>query len=184
MWSGSSSASPEKRLCRPCRRARVGGQTSAELEAVRYRRRVEKTVPRPCAWCGGEFRSSTRGVLCCSLTCAQLRRNAEGRGVRKYATEAERAAAELERWQRKNRRRRALKRGARSEPYSLAEIAERDRFCCGICSSLVDMTLRAPDRWSATVDHVVPIVLGGDDLRSNVQLAHFGCNSRKGMKVA
>lgn len=87
-------------------------------------------------------------------------------------------------WQRKNRRRRALKRKAKSERYDLTEIAERDRFTCGICSTPVNMLLRRPDRWSPTIDHVVPISAGGDDTRANVQLAHFGCNSRKGAKVA
>jgi 5-methylcytosine-specific restriction endonuclease McrA len=130
------------------------------------------------------FTASSVKVRSCSGTCGQLLRNAEGRGVGQFKTAEEREAARQAMWQRKNRRRRALKRKAKSERYDLAEIAERDGFTCGICSTPVNMLLRRPDRWSPTIDHVVPIAAGGDDTRANVQLAHFGCNSRKGAKVA
>lgn len=146
----------------------------------RERRRVRK----PCEQCGAVFTASSVKVRSCSGTCGQLLRNAEGRGVGQFKTAEEREAARQAMWQRKNRRRRALKRKAKSERYDLAEIAERDGFTCGICSTPVNMLLRRPDRWSPTIDHVVPIAAGGDDTRANVQLAHFGCNSRKGAKVA
>lgn len=184
MWRGKGSASPEARLCHPCRRARKVGLSVPELEALRYQARKESLPSRSCGWCTTEFRSTTSDVRCCSGRCAQLLRNAEGRGYRVYQTADEQRAARVERWQKKNRRRRALKRGARSEVYSLEEIASRDEFRCGICSDEVDMALRCPDRGAPTIDHVVPIAAGGDDLRENVQLAHFACNSRKGARVA
>jgi 5-methylcytosine-specific restriction endonuclease McrA len=31
-----------------------------------------------------------------------------------------------------------------------------------------------------TIDHLLPLCDGGDDVRANVQLAHFLCNSRRG----
>lgn len=86
-------------------------------------------------------------------------------------------------WQGRNRRRRAALRGVPSEPYTLAEIAERDGFCCRLCDVPVDMGLPWPDRWSASIDHAIPLVLGGHDTRANVQLAHLVCNSRKGASL-
>jgi 5-methylcytosine-specific restriction endonuclease McrA len=41
------------------------------------------------------------------------------------------------------------------------------------------MDLAVPHRRAPTVDHIVPLANGGHDVRVNVQLAHFGCNSRK-----
>lgn len=187
LWSGKSSADPSRRLCRPCRRARASvtlGMSAEEEAAARYVARKESTAERACAWCRSGFKSTDAAVRCCSLSCAQRLRNAEGRGRRTYETIDDRRDAQLRVWQQKNRRRRALKRGAASEPYTLEEIAERDEFLCGICAGPVDMGLRCPDRQAPTIDHVVPIVAGGDDTLANVQLAHFGCNSRKGARVA
>jgi hypothetical protein len=81
--------------------------------------------------------------------------------------------------QRERRARRARKLGVPSEPYTLAEIAARDRFRCGICRSKVDMARVFPHPEAPTVDHIVPLARGGDDMRANLQLAHFLCNSRK-----
>lgn len=169
LWRSHSSA--QNPVCRACRAAR----------------RPEKRVrpERACEKCGATFRpSSGRKIRTCSLSCGQALRWDEGRtpwggrlapGVISPAT--------TERWQRKNRRRRALKRGAAHEPYSLAEIAERDGYQCGICGEQVSMTLRCPELMAPTIDHVFPIAAGGDDTPANVQLAHFTCNSRKGARV-
>ena len=50
---------------------------------------------------------------------------------------------------------------------------------CGLCGEPVDLAIkRGPTQ--ATLDHIVPQSLGGGCERSNLQLAHRGCNSRKG----
>jgi 5-methylcytosine-specific restriction endonuclease McrA len=103
------------------------------------------------------------------------KRKAPARGLSPEARERQRLY-----WQEKNRRRRALKRGGASEPYSTAEIAVRDDFLCGLCGESVPMTVKVPEPLAPTIDHIVPVSKGGDDTRSNVQLAHFLCNSIKG----
>jgi 5-methylcytosine-specific restriction endonuclease McrA len=42
------------------------------------------------------------------------------------------------------------------------------------------MTLVVPHLKVPTIDHIVPLADGGDDVKVNVQLAHFICNSIKG----
>ncbi|WP_363319959.1 HNH endonuclease [Nocardiopsis exhalans] len=79
-------------------------------------------------------------------------------------------------------RRRVRSREVQSEPYKLTEIAERDRGLCQLCGEGVAMNLAVPHPKAPTVDHIIPLSQGGDDLRANVQLAHFLCNSRKGAK--
>jgi hypothetical protein len=81
--------------------------------------------------------------------------------------------------ERGKRRRRALKAGAITEPYTLAEIAARDRNVCQLCRKRVAMTKQVPHPKAPVVDHVLPLAAGGDDTRANVQLAHFLCNSIK-----
>ena len=88
-----------------------------------------------------------------------------------------RAAVEAKR--RKRRAERARRRGVTHEPYTLAEIASRDRRTCQLCRRRVAMTKTVPHPKAPTIDHVLPIAAGGQDIRANVQLAHFECNWRK-----
>lgn len=84
--------------------------------------------------------------------------------------------------QRENRRRKAARRGVSHEPYTLAEIAKRDRRYCGLCHHRVAMTKAVPHPKAPTIDHIVPLADGGDDIKANVRLAHFLCNSRRGAR--
>ncbi len=55
---------------------------------------------------------------------------------------------------------------------------------CGICGRQVDFSKKFPDPWSATVDHIVPLVKGGDPANlENMQLAHLACNRLKSSKI-
>lgn len=71
------------------------------------------------------------------------------------------------------RRRAERLRKAKRAPIDREAIFERDGWLCGICGEPVE----AGD---ATLDHIVPISLGGADESSNVRLAHSLCNSRRG----
>jgi 5-methylcytosine-specific restriction endonuclease McrA len=76
-----------------------------------------------------------------------------------------------------NARRRAEKMGAREvSDVSLDEIIERDGDLCYLCGKETSVDDR-------TLDHVVPLILGGGHVPSNVRLAHRVCNSRKGSKL-
>lgn len=73
------------------------------------------------------------------------------------------------------------RRGVLHEPYTLEEIAARDRSRCGLCRGRVAMRLRVPHPKAPTIDHLIPVSEGGDDVKANVQLAHFACNTRRGV---
>ena len=81
------------------------------------------------------------------------------------------------------RRRRAREANVESEPYDRVAVFVRDGWTCQLCGEPVDPDLRAPDPASPSIDHVVPISLGGPDTFANVQLAHLGCNAAKGNRV-
>jgi 5-methylcytosine-specific restriction endonuclease McrA len=72
----------------------------------------------------------------------------------------------------KIKRKRAIA-GALVEPVNREVVAERDRWRCGICGKKV--TRRT---WS--LDHIVPLVDGGEHSYRNVTLAHRTCNSARG----
>lgn len=69
------------------------------------------------------------------------------------------------------------------EPFDAAEVAERDDWICQLCSRPIDPALSAPDPWSLTVDHIVPVSRDGHHSFENVQAAHWSCNSRKGNRA-
>jgi hypothetical protein len=153
--------------------------------------------PRSCAHCGTSH--TTARVRYCSDSCAQAASRA--RNLARYGKTVndadrcggcgervpfkrkrcdkckERAAREAKR--RKRRAEKARRRGVVHEKYTLAEIAQRDRRTCQLCRRRVAMTKPVPHPKAPTIDHVLPIAAGGQDVRANVQLAHFQCNWMK-----
>lgn len=167
---GEQAQRGRKRLrCDRCRNLVPDRRTYADRKAGR--------ATGTCEACGKEYTRHRRTQRWCSQSCAGPNRTGAGPrgGLSPEARERQRLY-----WQQKCRRRRAAKRGGASELYTLAEIAERDRFMCQLCGKRVAMKQGVPHPNAPTIDHVVPVSEGGDDTRANVQLAHFRCNSVKG----
>lgn len=61
-------------------------------------------------------------------------------------------------------------------------VFERDNWICKLCDQVIDSTLRFPDKMAATIDHIVPLALGGGHTYDNVQASHAACNYNKGDK--
>jgi len=80
------------------------------------------------------------------------------------------------------RERRHRKKDRFVESVSLGEIYLRDNGVCQLCGLKVNMNCRVPHPKSPTIDHIIPISLGGTHEQKNAQLAHFICNSRRGNK--
>jgi 5-methylcytosine-specific restriction endonuclease McrA len=71
-------------------------------------------------------------------------------------------------------KRRAIKRGVEHQPYTRREIYDRDDGHCRICGVALPYE---PNGFS--LDHIVPLVLGGPDTPANLQLTCQPCNRRK-----
>ena len=80
-------------------------------------------------------------------------------------------------------RRKRLLANAKSEPYLRESIFERDGWKCGLCGEQINPELRHPDPGFASIDHILPLSLGGDDTPANVQSAHLRCNLSKNNRV-
>jgi len=73
----------------------------------------------------------------------------------------------------RQRRRQALKRGATVRSIDLEAIKARDRMRCCICGKKVT------DK-DFSLDHTVPVSLGGAHSQENLRVAHLYCNIRRG----
>lgn len=132
----------------------------AKFCGMRCRGRFDNALPVkiPCAVCGQKFVPIGRASVC-SAECSRLRK----RSADNY--------------------RRSVMAGAEAERFSDLEIFERDKWRCGLCGGRVSKAFRYPDIGAATIDHILPIARGGGHTWSNVQLAHFGCNTKKGARL-
>ena len=127
---------------------------------------------RSCRDCGACLGEISRKLSCSD--CAEVRRRAKKARSRK---------AERERCTLTNHRKRARHYGVEYEPVRRADVCERDDWRCGICGLPIDPDLAYPDLLSASLDHRVPMALGGPHTYANCQAAHFICNSRKSHTV-
>lgn len=123
-------------------------------DAFWSRTRQLPVVVRSCAECAGGFSTARSSQRYCSIPCSRRTHRKDRERARKY--------------------------GVAYEPVSRRRVFERDRWRCGICKGKVDSRLSYPHDKSASLDHIVPMSLGGDHLYVNVQLAHLKCNVDKG----
>lgn len=80
-------------------------------------------------------------------------------------------------------RRKARKLSNVAEAYEYLDIFVRDDWTCQVCFYPIDPELKYPNPGFGTIDHVVPLVLGGSDTEDNVTAAHLVCNQRKGASL-
>lgn len=146
-----TSAPPERRRCRECQRSGP---------SYRPRQRVPAFVPQTltCPTCGEAFTQHRSQQKYCCI---------EHRPPQPGTRTAGRVAAS---------RRRRLRVATTWDGVTDAEIFERDRWMCGICRKRIGKKFRYPHPRSASIDHLLPLSLGGDDTALNKRAAHLGCN--------
>lgn len=128
--------------------------------------------PSTCANCGGPTRRPT--CKFCSFTChVELRRKIAASEKRV----AIKAAIKRSNWSKCVARRRAVT--ALGEKISARKIFQRDNWTCKLCGDPINQSLKWPDPWSPSLDHIVPLKKGGQHVIWNVQTAHLRCNVRK-----
>lgn len=175
-----------KRPCSVCGTIKVVGSKSRDEIVCQPCRRQRRE--RTCATCGTTFTShrapgsrrvskgrAYEGGRYCSITCAN--RRATG-------STADSAELKRDRYARKTARRRALLARVEYEHVSPDAVFRRDGWCCYLCGCQLT---REGGRYSPaypTIDHVVPITLGGPHTYANIRAACLRCNSSKGARVA
>lgn len=72
-------------------------------------------------------------------------------------------------------------RGPRTNRELVPLLAARDGWACHLCGEPIDPGADPESRQGATIDHVIPRSDGGSRWkRSNMRLAHRGCNNARG----
>lgn len=77
-------------------------------------------------------------------------------------------------------RRAMRKRNAYVADVSRKKVFEADGYRCHICGRKTNPTKVAPHPTAPTIDHVIPLALGGTHEPLNTRTACFRCNSSKG----
>lgn len=160
-----------KSYCSPrCKgRAKHARQIASGTVAAKYARQQERMGYTPRAVLPAE---------CVEPDCAEAP-IARGKCPRHYR--AERRAEGHPSYQGGGRgRRRAERWGAEYERLVPVEVFERDGWICGFCDEPVDRSAKWPAPESPSLDHVVPLSLGGGHVSDNVRCSHLRCNIAAG----
>lgn len=173
---------PDKKIEQQARGRERARQKASELATTRT-----EILILDCTECGAAFVQRRRPAVrrVCSNRCRNRRNQRqlgpEGRAAKRkrYRQNHPEKWAWTESKKAWTQRRRARKRGADAERVLSAEIFDRDGWRCGLCGGQVDRRLSYPDPMSASLDHILPLSIGGAHTRANVQLAHLVCNTRK-----
>ena len=133
-----------------------------------------------CVQCGKAATVRNAHRKACSPECSKLRRNATQLAYmnNRYAQVRPRVIDRVHR----GRTRRAE---IPAERIDIRYLGRRDKWTCQLCKLPVkpfaDCGKRDP--LSPSVDHIVPVTLGGPHIYANVQLAHLECNRAKGNRM-
>lgn len=158
-------------------------------------RKQAAEIPKTCVACGEPFLAFREQQQTCSRSCQQWHRLRPGvrrlriaecytcqqpfethRGNQRFCSNAcTKAISEA--------KRRAALYGNYVEPVSKIHVARRDKWTCQLCGKKVNSRLKGPHPMSPSIDHVIPVSLGGEHSHANTQLAHLICNIRKGDRM-
>lgn len=78
-----------------------------------------------------------------------------------------------------NARKNHARRGLGKLDISIYELADRDGERCNICRRKINLTLSGADPMGPTIDHLLPISMGGTNDPLNLALAHRKCNTSR-----
>lgn len=142
---------------------------------------VQRIHYRNCRTCGRLFVAGGNrwNAVSCSSRCRHAARLESSRAD--WARNYERA----KRLARRNTAlRRARMKGVEVERFSHEQVFDRDGWCCHLCRKPINPTLRRPNPGAATLDHIIPLSLGGPHTLANVAAAHAWCNQSKNNRPA
>lgn len=93
-------------------------------------------------------------------------------------------AANREKVREYQRRRRAAGYGLPAQTLDLDALWQSSGGTCGICAGPIDRRLKWPHPDSPSIDHILPLSMGGAHEQENAQWAHLACNLRKGNRLS
>lgn len=157
---------------------------------------------KTCAGCGIPFQAKREGSYHCSTECAEHPKAPRlcecGRRLQPYVHRCDACRIEHDRarlqsaeyianLRKSNRKVKATRRaryaGVVRVPTSIGDVIEAHGCNCHLCGIRCDTTT-SHETNSATIDHIVPLALGGWHDLINLRVACRACNSIKGAKYS
>lgn len=140
---------------------------ASRITKIKKAKSVQLTM-KVCECCGEVFVSSGHRNKYCSEICNKRVMNAIN----------------------KDRRLKKLRAQIKDRSITLEGLVERDNCRCALCGELCDVndyyyrgsTFIAGESYPS-IDHIVPLSMGGEHSWNNIQLAHRNCNTRKSNKI-
>lgn len=142
---------------------------TAERERIRKEQaetarlaKIKPVLRVVCAECGKTFETKNKRRVCCSPECTKHRQNRKtDRRLKKY--------------------------GQKENGITLAKLYRRDRGICYICGRSCNWDDKTTDERGTiicgntypSIEHVIPLSLGGPNTWDNVKLACRACNNAK-----
>ena len=157
------------------RRKPYNRRVLAEMREATRKRRAQREQERTkiCRACGKPFVWKWGpDQVYCTRECKWNGDHENPGRFKKTLPDSERKRRERERSKHRHRK---LRNGG----IDREAIFERDGWICQLCGKPVNPGIRFPDPMSPSLDHIHPLALGGQHIPDNLQLAHYGCNSRK-----
>jgi len=130
----------------------------------------ESFINRECSICRGERRRKYKEKSTDNIGTSSKLHITSGKSIE--VTDKDRNLAYKRAW---NAHQKALKYGSKISDLTAHEIFEilSNNTICSYCGNKCD---------SLTIDHMVPLSLGGDNTKSNITVSCLSCNSSKGVK--
>lgn len=157
--------------CNECQREWYKASLNEENRQNHYAMRE----PRKCIICGQEFAreyKDSRRKFCSDECRDEAKRRQRKKQKRKYGSTF-------------NQRGKGLVKKYWGDDWELHyqrinrdKVLKRDGMRCQICGIKIKKTRTFKD-WQASVDHIVPLSMGGDHSYANVQACCMKCNSEK-----
>lgn len=166
-------------MCRNCQRLQTEAKNKQRAEekqrlkeeqerqrAEQRKAKVKPVLTKVCVECGNTFQTTNNKKVCCSSECTKHRsNNKHDRRLKKY--------------------------GQKDNGITLKALFKRDNGICYLCGKQCDWndktinnrgTITGDDYPS--IDHIIPLSLGGVNEWDNVRLACRRCNTKKNNKSA
>lgn len=134
--------------------------------------RVGPPYRKTCRICGAEFDTKWNVQQFCNSGC-------KASGLRQWKQDYPSTEQGRARITAGAQRRRAVKRQAFVEDVDPRVVYERDKWRCHICKTRIRHSRKRWDPDGPSVDHLLPLALGGEHSYANVAAAHLRCNVQK-----
>lgn len=150
-------------ICKHCIDEAKAKRETIQKETRRFYQPVKKVKlqeMKECAVCGSFYFSSRTKY--CSDECSR-------KAMNRYFTDRK----EIKRKQARTKQ---------SYEITVRSLYNRDSGICWICGGMCNINADGKSNDYPSIDHIIPVSLGGKDEWDNVRLAHRICNSLRGNK--